>query len=421
MIPIIKADGDLSRIRNRSRLEGGDKADAVRKIVNDVRARGDAALFEYAEKFDGVRLNAAAVEVTEREIDAACAAVSDASYAAIREARDNIVEYHERQKRGDLIVKRDGRATGFVMRPVERAGIYVPGGKAPYPSSVLMCALPAVVAGVKELVMVTPGGANLQPLTMAAARLCGVKRIFRVGGAHAIAALAFGTESIPRADVIAGPGNIYVALAKKEVFGHVGIDMIAGPSEILIIADGSANPEFVAADLLSQAEHDELAMSVLLTPDERLARAVVAEVKRQLKGLERRATAAAALSNYGAAVIVDDLNRAVELSNEIAPEHLEICTADPEALLASVKNAGSVFLGNYSPEPLGDYLAGTNHVLPTSGTARFFSGLGVDNFMKRIGVIKYEKDALLADADKIIELATQEGFGAHANSVRIRR
>ena len=308
-----------------------------------------------------------------------------------------------------------------MFRPVERAGLYVPGGKASYPSSVLMCALPAVVAGVPEIIMTTPAGNGLNPLTLVAAAECGIRKIYKVGGAQAIAAMAYGTQTVPKVSVISGPGNIYVALAKREVYGTVGIDMIAGPSEIAIIADSSANPRFVAADMLSQAEHDELAMSLLITDSEKLAAEVQAEVARQVKELPKAAIAEKSLENYGSIVLVTNAQEAAAIANRVAPEHLELSVADPAAYLRYIVNAGAVFLGHYSPEPLGDYYAGTNHVLPTSGTARFCSALGVDNYVKKISVVEYDRKSLLSSADDIIALAEAEGLRAHANSIRVRR
>jgi len=420
MLPILTYKDELSRIFNRSQLDFSEVNASVRQIVADVRARGDAALFECTKKFDSFDLNAQNIRLTEQEIAEAVKQVPEKTLSAMRKAKENILAYHKRQLRADDFAAENGAATGFMFRPVSRAGIYVPGGKAAYPSSVLMCALPAVVAGVEEIIMVTPPGKYLNPLTIAAAHECGIKKIFRVGGAQAIAALAYGTESVPRADVIAGPGNIYVTAAKKEVYGSVGIDMLAGPSEILIIADTSANPEFIAADMLSQAEHDELAQSILLTNDKVLAEQVNLSLEKQLNRLSRKEIAEKSLKSYGTIVLCKNISEAVELSNRIAPEHLELCVEEPEKWLPKVKSAGTVFIGSYSPEPLGDYYAGTNHVLPTSGTARFSSGLGVDTYLKRIGIVHYTKDALLKAADDIITLAETEELIAHAESIRIR-
>lgn len=413
---------DAEKILRRSQLDMENVNAAVREIIAAVRAKGDEALFAYTENFDRNRLSPGTVLVTEDEMRAAYDSVPAGTLEALRHARDNILAYHKRQVRADNVRTDGGRTTGYLIRPVERAGIYVPGGKAAYPSSVLMCACPALAAGVGEIVMTTPApDGRLNPLTVVAAAECGIRRIFKVGGAQAVAALAFGTESVPRADVIAGPGNIYVAVAKREVFGNVGIDMIAGPSEILILADRSARPDYLAADMLSQAEHDELAMSLLITDSAEVADRTAAELEKQLAVLPKRDIAEKSLSAYGGIVLVGDMKEAVSIANRIAPEHLELCVAEPEKLLPEIRNAGAVFMGHYSPEPLGDYYAGPNHVLPTSGTARFFSALGVDNYIKKISVIRYEKEPLLRAADDIICLAHAEGLDAHANSVRVRK
>lgn len=413
---------DAEKILRRSQLDMENVNAAVREIIAAVRAKGDEALFAYTEKFDRNRLSPGTVLVTEDEMRAAYDSVPAGTLEALRHARDNILAYHKRQVRADNVRTDGGRTTGYLIRPVERAGIYVPGGKAAYPSSVLMCACPALAAGVGEIVMTTPApDGRLNPLTVVAAAECGIRRIFKVGGAQAVAALAFGTESVPRADVIAGPGNIYVAVAKREVFGNVGIDMIAGPSEILILADRSARPDYLAADMLSQAEHDELAMSLLITDSAEVADRTAAELEKQLAVLPKRDIAEKSLSAYGGIVLVGGMKEAVSIANRIAPEHLELCVAEPEKLLPEIRNAGAVFMGHYSPEPLGDYYAGPNHVLPTSGTARFFSALGVDNYIKKISVIRYEKEPLLRAADDIICLAHAEGLDAHANSVRVRK
>ena len=421
MIPIIKSSGDLSRVFSRSQFDSEEVNAAVKKIVWDVKARGDDALFEYTEKFDGCSLTGETVLLTEKEIDDAVKKVPAETLTALKKAKENIRAYHERQLKKGNITTVNGRTTGFTFRPVSCAGVYVPGGKAAYPSTVLMCAVPAIVAGVKEIIMCTPAGKYLNPLTVAAAKECGIKKIYKVGGAQAIAAMAFGTKSVQKADVITGPGNIYVAMAKKEVFGYAGIDMIAGPSEILIIADETANYRFAAADMLSQAEHDELAMSMLITTDYEFAVKVRDEVERQLEKLPKKQIASASVGKYGTIVVVKDLDEAAAISDKVAPEHLELCVKEPEKLLEKINNAGAVFMGNYSPEPLGDYFAGTNHVLPTSGTARFFSGLSVDNYRKRISFVNYTADALKEDADYIINLAETEDLGAHANAIRVRK
>lgn len=415
---IIKTKNEIDKVLTRSQLDKENVNAAVRTIIDEVRTRGDAAVMEYNRRFDRYD---GPLTVSEEEIREAYRKVSEKTLSALKRARDNILSYHTRQLREDNVATAEGKTTGYVIRPVERAGIYVPGGKAAYPSSVLMCACPAIVAGVDEIVMTTPAPVGvLNPLTIVAARECSVKRIFKAGGAQAVAALAFGTESIPRVDVIGGPGNIYVAMAKRQVYGNVGIDMIAGPSEILIIADETAEPAYLAADMLSQAEHDELSMSMLITANEAIARETLVCVEKQLGALPKKEIAAKALAANGAIVLVGNLNEAIELANRVAPEHLELCVRDPEALLGQVRNAGAVFMGNYSPEPLGDYFAGPNHVLPTSGTARFFSALGVDNYIKKVSVVRYDEASLKAAAEDIITLAECEGLDAHANSIRVR-
>lgn len=420
MIPVLKGDGDLCRIFGRSQLDMENIRETVKNILNDVRINGDKALFTYTEKFDKINIDAFSVAVTDKEIDEAYAAVPEETVAALRRAKENILSFHKRQKRTDDIVTANGITTGIMYRPVERAGLYVPGGKASYPSSVLMCALPAVVAGVPEIIMTTPAGNGLNPLTLVAAAECGIRKIYKVGGAQAVAAMAYGTESIPKVSVISGPGNIYVALAKREIYGAAGIDMIAGPSEILIVADKTANVSYVAADLLSQAEHDELAMSLLVTDSAELAEKVQAETERQLEKLPKAVIARKSLENYGSIVVAHNIDEAIKIANKVAPEHLELCVQNPEKYLDKIVNAGAVFMGNYSPEPLGDYYAGTNHVLPTSGTARFCSALGVDNYIKKISLVKYDERSLAAAANDIVLLAEAEGLRAHANSIRVR-
>jgi histidinol dehydrogenase len=411
---------EAEKLLKRSQLEYGDVNERVRIIVADVKARGDGALFEYTEKFDKVTLTADTVRVTEEEIRLAYGRVDAVLLASLRRAKQNIIDYQTRLLKPQTDAQGLKGGTGYVIRPVEVAGIYVPGGKAAYPSSVLMCALPAVVAGVKKIIMVTPFGNGVNPLTLVAANECGVSEIYKVGGAQAVAALAYGTQSIPKVDIIAGPGNIYVTLAKKEVYGVCGIDMLAGPSEILIIADKTARADYIAADMLSQAEHDELASSFLITDDAALADAVSAELDKQLAVLPRVGIAARAIADNGAIIVADSLERAAALSNILSPEHLEICTAEPEKLLESVNNAGAVFIGRYSPEPLGDYYAGCDHVLPTSGTAKFFSALSVDTFIKKLSVIGYTKAMLSKAKDDIIALASCEGLTAHAEAVKKR-
>jgi len=423
MIPITKYEGQLpDNLANRSQLDIVDVSDTVRDIIGKVRLKGDAALIEYTRQFDGVKLTSEALRVTDGEIALAYRAVDMELLRSLRRCRDNIRAFHAKQARQTWINFERGAALGQMTLPLASVGIYVPGGTAAYPSSVLMNALPAKVAGVERIVMVTPpGGAQgILPLTLVAAAEAGVDEIYRVGGAQAVAALAFGTESIAGVDKIVGPGNIYVANAKRQVFGHVGIDMIAGPSEIMIVADDSANAAYVAADLLSQAEHDPLAAAVLATTSERLAREVASCLETQLPALPRRSIAGQSIASHGAILLCDDLGRAMEAANRFAPEHLELCVADPFALLGLVKNAGAVFLGHYSPEPLGDYFAGPNHVLPTSGTARFSSPLSVDDFVKKTSVVYYDSATLKAAADDITRFARAEGLEAHANAVAIR-
>ncbi len=426
MIPILKSSDAAAlkaRVMERSQLQNDDIAARVKEIVARVRQEGDAALFDYTRRFDHVNLTADTVQVTREEIDAAYAAASPEWLEAMREAARRITAFHEKQKQNTWIDFQPGISLGQKITPLSRVGVYVPGGTAAYPSSVLMNVLPAKVAGVKEIIMVTPPGKNggaSSPLAVVAADIAGVDKIFRVGGAQAIAALAFGTESIPRVDKITGPGNIYVANAKREVFGHVGIDMVAGPSEVLVIADSSADPRYVAADLLSQAEHDPLAAAILVTDSETLAAAVDAELAWQTALLPRCEVVEKSLSAYGTIVVANDLPSCADIANQIAPEHLELSVADPYALLPLICNAGAIFLGHWSPEPLGDYLAGPNHVLPTSGTARFFSPLSVDDFVKKSSIICCTREELEKVSDQVILLAQQEGLDAHANAVAIR-
>lgn len=397
--------------------------DTVQAIVDDVRKRKDTALFEYTAKFDKASLDASTIRVTDAEIQEALSLVDPNLLAVMKKSMKNIREYHEKQKRCSWFdSKPDGTILGQKMTALESVGVYVPGGKAAYPSSVLMNIIPAEVAGVKRIVMVTPPGKDgkVNPVTLIAAHLAGATEVYKVGGAQAIAALAFGTESIPRVNKIVGPGNIFVALAKKAVYGYVSIDSIAGPSEILVLADDSANPHFVAADLLSQAEHDELASAILITTSEELAAKVSEEVDGFLKELSRRAILEKSLENYGHILIADNMDDAIDTVNAIASEHLEIVTKNPFELMTKVKNAGAIFLGEYASEPLGDYFAGPNHVLPTNGTARFFSPLGVDDFIKRSSIVYYSKEALEAVHEDIIRFAKAEQLTAHANSIAVR-
>lgn len=396
---------------------------SVNEIIANVRANGDAAIFDYTKKFDNATVTAENVEVTETEIAEAYEQVDPKLLEVIRKAKENIRVYHEKQKQYSWFDSSiPGTILGQKVTPIAKAGVYVPGGKAVYPSSVLMNIMPAKVAGVEEIIMTTPCNkeGKVNPSTLVAAKEAGADRVFKVGGAQAIAALAFGTESIPKVDKIVGPGNIYVALAKKAVFGHVSIDSIAGPSEILVLADETANPRFVAADLLSQAEHDELASAILITTSEKLAQEVSREIDGFCEVLSRKAIIEKSLENYGYILIAPDLDTAIDTANEIASEHMEIVTANPFEVMTKIKNAGAIFLGEYSSEPLGDYFAGPNHVLPTNGTAKFFSPLSVDDFIKKSSIISYSKDALHAVYKDIAQFADCEQLTAHANSIRVR-
>ena len=409
------------QILNRDLRAEQDVEEVVDAIIADVRARGDAALRDYALRFDGARLEE--LEVSAQEMDQALADADPYFLDTLRMAAANIEAFHRRQLRDSFVMtEQDGVILGQKYTPVERAGVYVPGGTAAYPSTVLMDVIPARVAGVPEIVMTTPAGRDgrVAPAILAAAAVAGVTRIFKAGGAQAVAALAYGTESVPAVDKIVGPGNIYVATAKRKVYGKVGIDMIAGPSEILVLADGGCSPAWVAADLLSQAEHDRLASPVLVTDSEALALAVQAEVEAQLDALPRRDIARASVETGGKIILCGSLDQAVDVCNIIAPEHLELCVEDPFALLGRIKNAGSIFLGRNVPEALGDYFAGPNHTLPTSGTARFSSPLGVDDFVKRSSFIYYTREALGRVKDRIAGFAEAEGLHAHARSVTIR-
>ncbi len=396
---------------------------SVREILNNVKENGDQALFEYTKKFDGFELNADNIEVKQDEIDAAYEAVDEKLLEVIRKALVNIRDFHEKQKANSWFTSNEkGTFLGQKITPMHRAGVYVPGGKAVYPSSVLMNVMPAKVAGVEEIIMTTPCNAKgeLNPAVLVAAKEAGVDKIYKVGGAQAIGALAYGTKSIPKVDKIVGPGNIYVALAKKAVFGNVSIDSIAGPSEILVIADESANPRYVAADLLSQAEHDQMASAILITTSESIAKQVEAEIKGFVAKLPRTDIIEASLENYGYILIASDIDEAVETANEIASEHMEILTKNPLETMTKIKNAGAIFLGEYSSEPLGDYFAGPNHILPTNGTAKFFSPLSVDDFAKKSSVIYYSKEALREVHKDIEQFAKSEGLFAHANSIQVR-
>ena len=408
-------------ILNRDIRAEKNVEDVVDGIIADVRARGDEALKEYALKFDGAKLDN--IQVTQEEIEEAFANMDGYFLETLREAAANIEAFHRQQVHKNFVMNdKPGIVLGQKYTPIEKAGVYVPGGTAAYPSSVLMNVIPAKIAGVKEIVMVTPpqkdGTAN--PDILAAAKIAGVDRVFLIGGAQAVAALAYGTQSVPKVDKIVGPGNIFVATAKKLLYGTVDIDMIAGPSEILIVADKSANPKFLAADLMSQAEHDKMASAILLTTSEETANETAKELSRQMQTLERRDIIEQSLNDFGAIIVCKDISEAVDFANELAPEHLELAVENPMEYIGRVDNAGSVFLGHYSPEPLGDYFAGPNHVLPTSGTARFFSPLSVDSFIKKSSFIYYTEPALSEAKDDIIKLAETEGLTAHANSIKVR-
>ncbi|WP_373244164.1 histidinol dehydrogenase [Lacrimispora indolis] len=397
--------------------------DTVQAIVDDVRARGNEALFEYTKKFDGAELSADNIRVTQAEIQEALSQVDPNLLAVMKKSMKNIREYHEKQKQYSWFdSKPNGTILGQKVTALSSVGVYVPGGKAAYPSSVLMNIIPAEVAGVEKIVMVTPPGKDgkVNPVTLIAAHLAGATEVYKVGGAQAIAALAFGTKSIPRVNKIVGPGNIFVALAKKAVYGHVSIDSIAGPSEILVLADETANPRFVAADLLSQAEHDELASAILVTTSMELAEKVSAEAEAFVQNLSRKAILEKSLENYGYILVADSMEDAIETANAIASEHLEIVTKNPFEVMTKIQNAGAIFMGEYSSEPLGDYFAGPNHVLPTNGTAKFFSPLGVDDFIKKSSIIYYSREALEAVHTDIESFAEAEHLTAHANSVRVR-
>ncbi len=427
MIRILKFDDadfaeQFRRIEQRAEAVPAGVLETVRTIIDAVRQRGDAALFELTARFDRLELNAQSLEVTAAEIDAACAAVDEKSLQALQLAADRIARYHGKQKQETwLSTDESDILLGQMVRPLDRVGIYVPGGKAAYPSSVLMNAVPAKVAGVGEVIMVVPmPGGEVNPHVLAAARIAGVDRIFKVGGAQAVAALAYGTETIPRVDKITGPGNIYVATAKQLVFGRVDIDMIAGPSEILIINDGSGNAAHIAADLLSQAEHDELASAVLVTSSEEMAQAVQEEVEKQLAQLSREAIARKSIDDFSAIIVAKNLAEAIDFSNRIAPEHLELAVDNPFAILSGIRHAGAIFMGHHTPEAAGDYLAGPNHTLPTGGTARFFSPLSLDDFVKKSSLLSFSEAGLQRLGEDIVHIAELEGLEAHAKSVAIR-
>ena len=426
MINTVFADGKseeilISQLKERSGEVDKAVTAAVSEILENVKKNGDKAVCEYTVKFDGKAPEKA--EISKEEIDAAVEQCDKFFLESLKKAALNIKDFHARQKQQSwLTTKENGVILGQRVRGLSRVGIYVPGGTAAYPSSVLMNAIPAKIAGVGEIIMVTPPAKDGKPNPdiLAAAKIAGVDRVFLMGGAQAVAALAFGTETVPKVDKIVGPGNIYVATAKKLLYGTVDIDMVAGPSEILIVADESANPKFLAADLMSQAEHDVLASSILITTSAKIAEETKAEFKRQCAALSRKDIIEKSLKDFGAIIICDSMDKAVNFANRLAPEHLEMCVENPMEYIGRMDNAGSVFLGNFSPEPLGDYFAGPNHVLPTSGTARFFSPLSVDSFIKKSSFIYYTEDALKAEKDNVISLAETEGLTAHANSIKVR-
>lgn len=426
MITTVTADGKreyefIELLKKRAQNSDKNVVPVVSEIIDNVRENGDKAVREYTIKFDGQAPENA--EISMSEIDSIIAKCDEKYLDTVKKAAQNIADFHKRQvQQSWLTTKDNGVMMGQRIRGLKRVGIYVPGGTAAYPSSVLMNAIPAKIAGVQEIIMCTPpqkdGTPN--PNIIAAAKIAGVDRIFLMGGAQAVAALAYGTQTVPKVDKIVGPGNIFVATAKKLLYGTVDIDMIAGPSEILIIADSSANPKYLAADLMSQAEHDKLASAILLTDSAEIAERTKAELASQIQSLSRKEIIETSLSNFGAIIVCSNMTQAVEFANELAPEHLEVCCNNPMEYVGKLDNAGSVFLGNYSPEPLGDYFAGPNHVLPTSGTARFFSPLSVDSFVKKSSFIYYTESALKADSEDVVRFADTEGLTAHANSIKVR-
>lgn len=424
MLKILKSSEKQAitqRLLMRGRGDFSREQQAVDAILRDVLAGGDNALFDAIRKYDGFDANAKNILVTEEEIEEAYRQTDPEFIAILKKSTKNITDFHNMQVRKDWFVEQKGKVLGQLIRPVSNAGVYVPGGKAAYPSSVLMNIIPAKCAGVKNVYVATPArDGKVNPATLVAAREAGADRIYKMGGAQAIAAFAYGTETIPKVDVIAGPGNIYVALAKKAVFGSVGVDMVAGPSEILILADDTATPKYIAADFLSQAEHDEMAACVLVTTSERISKEVAEEVYKQMDTLPKKDIVQKSIDRYGTIILAEDLEDAAALVNKIAPEHLEICTQNPKEVLPKIINAGSIFLGEYSPEPLGDYFAGPNHVLPTNGTARFSSPLNVDHFQKKSSVIYYSREEFQKVYGDIEKFAVREGLDAHARAASIR-
>lgn len=423
LIDDVNIEKFLKDIQRRNSEDYNEVYETVDNILEDVRKNKDAALKKYTLEFDKVKLDN--LEVTKKEFEDAFKTIDKDLLETIKKAKQNIETYHLRQKRKGYQYKPEGKdiLLGQLINPIEKAGIYVPGGKAAYPSTVLMNAVPAKIAGVKEIIMITPpqSDGSIKDSLLVAASLAGVDRIFKVGGAQGIGALAYGTESIPKVYKITGPGNIYVAAAKRRVSGFVGIDMIAGPSEILIIADNNANPSYIAADMISQAEHDEMAASILITTSYSLAYKVQNEIIEQAKKLERNEIISKSLLNQGAIIVADSIKQCIDLANEIAPEHLELLTVNPFDIYKSIKNAGAIFMGEYSPEPVGDYFAGPNHTLPTSSTAKFSSALSVDDFIKKTSLIYYSKEALKESAEDVIRFAENEGLSGHANAIKVRR
>ncbi|WP_423243044.1 histidinol dehydrogenase [Clostridium fermenticellae] len=417
------AEDYLKSFRDRGKVMQDEVCKSVDKILSDIKNYGDDALIKYTNKFDSQNISKENICVSREEIENAYKTVDKKFLDVLRRAAENIMFFHEKQKRNSWIVtKENGVILGQKVMALERVGVYVPGGTAAYPSSVLMNVIPAKIAGVKDIVMVTPPlkDGSINSNILVAADIAGVSKIYKIGGAQAVGALAFGTDIIDKVDKVVGPGNVFVAEAKKSVFGYVGIDMIAGPSEILILADGSANPKYIAADLMSQAEHDKLASAILITDSEELSEKVTIELQRQVKTLSRKNIILESLKNYGLIIVTDNIENGIRLSNIIAPEHLELCVREPFSILESIKNAGSIFMGNFAPEPLGDYIAGPNHVLPTSGTARFFSPLSVDDFIKKSSFTYYTRKSFSKVGNDIIKFADIEGLTAHANSVKVR-
>ena len=427
MLKQIDYQGSLEEVANKFQGRKAEVSEEVNKsvqeIVNAIRKEGDSALFSYAKKFDGYNADKNNLLVTRKEREEGLEKIDENYFRILRRTKSQIEEFHKHQLGNSWsIYKENGVIMGQIARPLERVALYVPGGTAAYPSTVIMNAVPALLAGVKEIIMITPVKADGQVNTniLAAAEVCGIETIYKVGGAQAVAAVAYGTDSIPKVDKIVGPGNIFVATAKKICYGMVDIDMIAGPSEVLVIADEKANPKYIAADLMAQAEHDKLASAILVTTSESLVQKVDEELEKQVQSLESREIIESSVSNYGGAIVVKSIDEAFEVSNQLAPEHLEVLTTDPLAQLPKIKNAGSIFLGEYTPEPLGDYMSGSNHVLPTGGTAKFYSGLGVYNFVKYSTYSYYPKEILADFQEDVVTFAKSEGMSAHANSISVR-